>query len=92
MLPEFDGDTYLLHCFGDCSGDGVGCSAAPLEGSWCEDFDGESFPAEGWATFRGENGLGEGYDWEASSTYSVGGANSAHVRYENVTEVLQKTG
>ena len=85
ILPEFDGDTYLLHCFGDCSGDGVGCSAAPLEGSWCEDFDGESFPAEGWVTFRGENGLGEGYDWEASSTYSVSGANSAHVRYENVT-------
>ena len=28
MLPEFDGDTYLLHCFGDCSGDGVGCSVA----------------------------------------------------------------
>ncbi len=27
MLPEFDGDTYLLHCFGDCSGDGVGCAA-----------------------------------------------------------------
>ena len=85
MLPEFDGDTYLLHCFGDCSGDGVGCSAAPLEGSWCEDFDGESFPAEGWATFRGENGLGQGYDWEASSTYSVSGANSAHVRYEGIT-------
>ncbi|GIR22275.1 MAG: hypothetical protein CM15mP36_14820 [Flavobacteriales bacterium] len=28
MLPEFDGDTYLLHCFGDCSGDGVGCAAS----------------------------------------------------------------
>jgi len=28
ILPEFDGDTYLLHCFGDCSGDGVGCSVA----------------------------------------------------------------
>jgi hypothetical protein len=28
ILPEFDGDTYLLHCFGDCSGDGVGCAAS----------------------------------------------------------------
>ena len=28
ILPEFDGDTYLLHCFGDCSGDGVGCTVA----------------------------------------------------------------
>jgi hypothetical protein len=28
ILPEFDGDTYLMHCFGDCSGDGVGCSTA----------------------------------------------------------------
>ncbi len=28
ILPEFDADTYLLHCFGDCSGDGVGCAAS----------------------------------------------------------------
>ena len=28
ILPEFDADTYLLHCFGYCYGDGVGCSTA----------------------------------------------------------------
>ena len=60
------------------------CGPDPIEGSWCEDFDGEAFPAEGWASFRGENGLGEGFDWEASPTYAISGTNSAHVRYENV--------
>jgi hypothetical protein len=82
IVPEFTGDAEFCYVFAVCT-DGS-CGPDPLEGSWCEDFDGEAFPAEGWASFRGENGLGEGYDWEASSTYAVSGTNSAHVRYENV--------
>ena len=58
MLPEFDGDTYLLHCFGDCSGDGVGCSAAPVTFPLCEDFEDGT---EGW-TFVDLGGLDS--DWQ----------------------------
>ena len=47
ILPEFDGDTYLLHCFGNCSGDGVGCAAgtcpAPDITSWSMTGDGAIF-------------------------------------------------
>ena len=58
MLPEFDGDTYLLHCFGDCSGDGVGCSTAPVTFPLCEDFEDGT---EGW-TFIDLGGLTS--DWQ----------------------------
>ena len=58
MLPEFEGDTYLLHCFGDCSGDGVGCSAAPVTFPLCEDFEDGT---EGW-TFVDLGGLDS--DWQ----------------------------
>jgi len=84
MMLEFSGDTEFCFVYAVCTDGSCETVNPPLEGSWCEDFDGETFPAEGWASFRGENDLGTGYDWEASSTYAVSGTNSAHVRYENV--------
>ena len=63
MLPEFDGDTYLLHCFGDCSGDGVGCSANPVTFPLCEDFEDG---AEGW-TFIDAGGLDTGWTLDTAN-------------------------
>ncbi len=50
-----------------------------------EGFEDATFPPAGWATFRGVNGLGTGYDWVRDTTAPYAGAAAAFVRYENVT-------
>ncbi len=44
-------------------------------------------PPAGWASFRGTNGLGTGFDWSASTVavFVQEGVQSAFVRYEAVT-------
>ena len=54
-----------------------------VTGPWCQDFE-TTVPPDGWASFRGENGLGTSYDW-TTSTIANGGAQAAYVRYENVS-------
>ena len=41
-------------------------------------------PPTGWVTFRGANGLGTAQDWQVSNIENTG-AQSAYVRYENVS-------
>ena len=41
-------------------------------------------PPTGWVTFRGTNGLGTAQDWQVSNIENTG-AQSAYVRYENVS-------
>ena len=53
----------LLHCFGDCSGDGVGCGAAPVTFPLCEDFEDG---AEGW-TFIDVGGLDTGWTLDTAN-------------------------
>ncbi|MDO5509920.1 MAG: choice-of-anchor J domain-containing protein [Weeksellaceae bacterium] len=52
-----------------------------------ENFDSSNqFPA-GWATFRGENGLGTQQDWRINTQAGYSPPNSAFVQYENVPGV-----
>ncbi len=50
-----------------------------------EGFEDATFPPAGWATFRGENGLGTAYDWVRTTSTPYAGAAAAFVQYENVT-------
>ena len=45
-------------------------------------------PPTGWASFRGANGLGTGFDWTVSTvaTFVQDGAQAAFVRYEGVDD------
>ncbi|HNT77607.1 MAG TPA: S8 family serine peptidase, partial [Anaerolineae bacterium] len=49
-----------------------------------EGFESATFPPTGWASFRGANGLGTGYDWVRTTT-AYAGSGAAYVRYEDVT-------
>lgn len=54
-------------------------------GQFSENFDAATVPAipTGWASYRGANGLGTGFDWTTLvSTRANSGANVAFVRYE----------
>ena len=86
ILPEFDGDTYLLHCFGECSGDGVGCSAGtcavPDITSWSMTGDG--------AIFDGNNQDGViGYQIEYStSTFTPGDGTATVYEFDSFPHTL----
>jgi len=49
-----------------------------------EDFE-ESFPPNGWVTYRGLNDLGNLSDWTSTSVGAATGAQAAYVQYEAVT-------
>lgn len=51
-----------------------------------EGFEDPTFLPDCWASFRGTNGLGTGFDWERSTASANTGVASAFVRYEDVTE------
>jgi len=86
ILPEFNSDTYLLHCFGECSGDGVGCSAGtcavPDITSWSMTGDG--------AIFDGNNQDGViGYQIEYStSTFTPGDGTATVYEFDSFPHTL----
>lgn len=53
-------------------------------GQFFENFDGVAAPAlpAGWASFRGVDGLGAGFDWVTSTARDFSAPNCAFVRYE----------
>ena len=60
-------------------------STIVLSQNLSEGFEGTTFPPDGWAKYRGTNGLGTIYDWQRSTTGYRTGVACAYVRYENVT-------
>lgn len=61
----------------------LGLLGAPAEAQLInEGFEGATFPPDGWATFRGADNVGTGYDWVQGTTSPNTGAGYAFVRYE----------